>query len=78
MTDAKTSGTFVLGDRRVSRMGYGATQLAGPGVFAQPKDRHMAVAALHEAVESSVDHIDTSDYYGPHVTNQIVREALFP
>ena len=83
MTDAlnkrgNTSGTFNLGDRLVKRIGYGAMQLAGPGVFGPPKDRQAAVAVLREAVESGVDHIDTSDFYGPHVTNQIIREALHP
>jgi aryl-alcohol dehydrogenase-like predicted oxidoreductase len=62
----------------VKRLGYGAMQLAGKGVFGPPKDRAEAVAVLREAVESGVDHIDTSDFYGPHVTNQIIREALHP
>lgn len=62
----------------VKRMGYGAMQLAGPHVFGPPRDRAMAVAVLREAVETGVDHIDTSDFYGPHVTNQILREALHP
>jgi pyridoxine 4-dehydrogenase len=59
-------------------MGYGAMQLAGPGVFGPPKDRDVAIAVLREAVASGVNHIDTSDFYGPHVTNQIIREALHP
>ena len=67
-----------LGDRTVNRMGYGAMQLAGPGVFGPPKDRDAALAVLREAVASGVDHIDTSDFYGPHVTNQLIREALHP
>lgn len=71
-------GTFNLGDRQVQRIGYGAMQLAGPGVFGPPKDRQAAVTVLRAAVESGVDHIDTSDFYGPHVTNQIIREALHP
>jgi aryl-alcohol dehydrogenase-like predicted oxidoreductase len=71
-------GTFALGARTVKRLGYGAMQLAGPGVFGPPKDRQAAVAVLREAVASGVDHIDTSDFYGPHVTNQIIREALHP
>jgi pyridoxine 4-dehydrogenase len=71
-------GSFRLGDRSVKRIGYGAMQLAGPGVFGPPKDRAAAVAVLHAAVEAGVDHIDTSDFYGPHVTNQIIREALHP
>lgn len=70
--------TFALGRRAVKRVGYGAMQLAGPGVFGPPKDRRAAVAVLKEAVVSGVDHIDTSDYYGPHITNQIIREALHP
>jgi len=72
------SGTFKLGDRTVYRLGYGAMQLAGPGVFGPPKDRNAAVAVLRDAVASGVNHIDTSDFYGPHVTNQIIREALQP
>lgn len=83
MTDAlnkrgNKSGTFNLGDRQVKRIGYGAMQLAGPGVFGPPKDRQAAVDVLRTAVESGVNHIDTSDFYGPHVTNQIIREALHP
>ena len=70
--------TFPLAGRTVNRMGYGAMQLAGPGVFGPPKDREAAIAVLRAAVESGVDHIDTSDFYGPHVTNQIIREALHP
>ena len=78
MTDLSAAGTYRLGDRAVRRMGYGAMQLAGPGVFGPPKDRPGALAVLREAVASGVDHIDTSDFYGPHVTNQIIREALHP
>ena len=78
MTDIRKAGTFTLGDRKVKRIGYGAMQLAGPGVFGPPKDRAAALAVLREAVEQGVDHIDTSDFYGPHVTNQILREALHP
>jgi aryl-alcohol dehydrogenase-like predicted oxidoreductase len=70
--------TFTLGDRTVRRLGYGAMQLAGPGVFGPPKDRPAAIAVLREAVAQGVNHIDTSDYYGPHITNQIIREALHP
>jgi aryl-alcohol dehydrogenase-like predicted oxidoreductase len=69
---------FLMGGCRVNRMGYGAMQLAGPGVFGPPKDRAAAVAVLRRAVEAGVNHIDTSDFYGPHVTNQIIREALAP
>ncbi len=72
------SGTFKMGDRTVKRLGYGAMQLAGPGVFGPPKDHAAALAVLREAVDSGVDHIDTSDFYGPHVTNQVIREALHP
>jgi pyridoxine 4-dehydrogenase len=72
------SSTFKLGDRTVNRMGYGAMQLAGPGVFGPPKDHAAALGVLREAVAIGVDHIDTSDYYGPHVTNRIIREALHP
>jgi aryl-alcohol dehydrogenase-like predicted oxidoreductase len=78
MTDISKDGTFKLGERTVKRLGYGAMQLAGQGVFGPPKNRASAIAVLREAVASGVDHIDTSDYYGPHVTNQIIREALHP
>ncbi len=78
MTSLSKAGTFQLGDRRVSRMGYGAMQLAGPHVFGPPKDRGVAINVLREAIASGVNHIDTSDFYGPHVTNQIIREALQP
>jgi aryl-alcohol dehydrogenase-like predicted oxidoreductase len=71
-------GTYRMGDRDVTRMGYGAMQLAGPGVFGPPKDRDAAVAVLREAVSVGITHIDTSDFYGPHVTNQIIKEALHP
>jgi pyridoxine 4-dehydrogenase len=70
--------TFPLGDRSVNRMGYGAMQLAGPGVFGPPKDRGEALAVPREAIARGVNHIDTSDYYGPYVTNQLIREALSP
>lgn len=78
MTDIDRAGTFTLGDRTVRRLGYGAMQLAGPNVFGPPKDRAAAVAVLREAVALGVNHIDTSDFYGPHVTNEIIREALHP
>jgi pyridoxine 4-dehydrogenase len=78
MTSVQKSGTFTLGGRAVNRLGYGAMQLAGPGVFGPPKDHGMALAVLREAVAQGVNHIDTSDFYGPHVTNQIIREALHP
>jgi pyridoxine 4-dehydrogenase len=73
-----SSETFPLGGRDVKRLGYGAMQLAGPGVFGPPRDRDAAIAVLREAVAEGVNHIDTSDFYGPHVTNQIIREALSP
>ncbi|TIO52944.1 MAG: aldo/keto reductase family oxidoreductase [Mesorhizobium sp.] len=72
------SGTYNLGNRSVRRLGYGAMQLAGKGVFGPPKDHEAAVAVLREAVGQGVNHIDTSDYYGPHVTNRLIREALAP
>jgi aryl-alcohol dehydrogenase-like predicted oxidoreductase len=72
------SSSFKLGDRTVNRMGYGAMQLAGPGVFGPPKDHAAAFEVLREAVANGVDHIDTSDFYGPHVTNRIIRDALHP
>src|SRR5579871_719909 len=78
MIDLKTAGTHSLGNRSVKRIGYGAMQLAGPGVFGPPRDRDIAIAVLREAVAQGVDHIDTSDFYGPHVTNEIIREALHP
>jgi aryl-alcohol dehydrogenase-like predicted oxidoreductase len=78
MTDIRKAGSYSLGDRRVMRMGYGAMQLAGPGVFGPPKDHNAALAVLREAVAAGVNHIDTSDYYGPFITNQLIREALHP
>ena len=78
MRNIDQAGTFRLGSRTVNRLGYGAMQLAGPGVFGPPRDREAALAVLREAVSSGVDHIDTSDFYGPHVTNQLIREALAP
>jgi pyridoxine 4-dehydrogenase len=78
MLSSNESGTFNLGNRIVKRLGYGAMQLAGPGVFGPPKDRNAALDVLRETVASGVNHIDTADFYGPHVTNQIIREALAP
>jgi pyridoxine 4-dehydrogenase len=78
MIDISTAGTYALGTRTVNRLGYGAMQLAGPGVFGPPKDRAGAIAVLRDAMEMGVNHIDTSDFYGPHITNQIIREALHP
>ena len=78
MTNLAKAGTFKLADLTVKRLGYGAMQLAGPGVFGPPKDRAEAIAVLREAVESGVDHIDTSDFYGPPIPNQIIKEALHP
>ncbi len=70
--------TFTLGGRPVKRLGYGAMQLAGRGVFGPPDDRDAALSVLREVVASGINHIDTSDFYGPHVTNQLIREALAP
>ncbi|RQV63001.1 aldo/keto reductase family oxidoreductase [Burkholderia cenocepacia] len=78
MPDIRHTAPFRLGDRHVKRIGYGAMQLAGPGVFGPPKDREAALNVLREAVESGVNHLDTSDFYGPHVTNQLIRDALHP
>jgi pyridoxine 4-dehydrogenase len=78
MSNTNHGGTFTLGDRTVRRLGYGAMQLAGPGVFGPPRDRDAALAVLREAVAQGVNHIDTSDYYGPHITNQLIQEALAP
>jgi len=86
MTNSEATSGAALGGRftfpgttlEVNRIGYGAMQLAGPGVFGPPKDHDAAVAVLRAAVEAGVDHIDTSDYYGPHFTNQVIREALHP
>jgi pyridoxine 4-dehydrogenase len=78
MSSIQQSGTFKLGDRTVNRLGYGAMQLAGPGVFGPPNNREEALAVLREAAASGVNHIDTSDFYGPHITNQLIREALHP
>ncbi|MBB5571558.1 MULTISPECIES: aldo/keto reductase family oxidoreductase [Rhizobium] len=78
MSNIDQSSSFTLGDRRVKRLGYGAMQLAGPGVFGPPRDHDTAIAVLRAAVAAGVDHIDTSDFYGPHVTNRLIREALHP
>ncbi|SSW62408.1 L-glyceraldehyde 3-phosphate reductase [Achromobacter veterisilvae] len=78
MPPIQNEDTCALGAKRVKRLGYGAMQLAGPGVFGPPRDRDGALAVLREAVASGVDHIDTSDFYGPHITNQLIREALSP
>lgn len=78
MSSSAQSGSYRLGGRHVRRLGYGAMQLAGPGVFGPPKDHDTALAVLREAVASGVDHIDTSDFYGPHLTNRLIREALAP
>ncbi|MBY4948163.1 aldo/keto reductase family oxidoreductase [Cupriavidus respiraculi] len=78
MSSIKQFAGVPLGDFTVKRLGYGAMQLAGPGVFGPPKDPANAVAVLREAVALGVDHIDTSDFYGPHVTNKLIREALSP
>ena len=78
MSSVHQSGSFKLGEHGVNRLGYGAMQLAGRGVFGPPKDRGAALSVLREAVASGVNHIDTADFYGPHITNQIIREALAP
>ncbi|MBO9498609.1 MAG: aldo/keto reductase family oxidoreductase [Novosphingobium sp.] len=78
MSSLDKAGTFRLGTRTVKRLGYGAMQLAGPGVFGPPKDHDAALAVLREAIAMGVDHIDTSDFYGPHVTNRLICEALAP
>src|SRR5579864_8136310 len=79
MSTAPAGGTLTLADDlTISRMGYGAMQLAGPRVFGPPKDRAAAIAVLREAVELGNNHIDMSDYYGPHITNRIIKEALHP
>lgn len=78
MSSTLSSDTFRLGSRGAGRLGYGAMQLAGPGVFGPPKDRAAALAVLREAVALGANHIDTSDFYGPHITNQLIREALHP
>ncbi|MGD0704804.1 MAG: aldo/keto reductase family oxidoreductase [Trebonia sp.] len=79
MARALPGGTFTMAeDLTLTRVGYGAMQLAGPGVFGPPKDRDAAVAVLREAVKLGITHIDTADYYGPHITNQIIKEALYP
>ncbi|MFI5908058.1 oxidoreductase [Dactylosporangium sp. NPDC051541] len=78
MTNDLPGGVYRTGDLELTRVGYGAMQLAGPGVFGPPKDRAAAVAVLREVVELGITHIDTADFYGPHVTNEIIREALAP
>jgi pyridoxine 4-dehydrogenase len=78
MSRVEMSGTFALGNLRVRRLGFGAMHLSGPGVFGPPRDRAGALAVLREAVASGVNHIDTSDYYGPYVTNQLIHDALYP
>lgn len=70
--------TYRLGDLAINRMGYGAMRLSGPHVFGPPADKAAALAVLRTAVESGVNHIDTADFYGPHVTNQLIHEALHP
>lgn len=78
MTDIAQGGTFSLGDKTVFRMGYGAMQLSGPGIMGEPKDRPQAIAVLRAAIEAGVNHIDTSDFYGPYTTNRLIKEALHP
>jgi pyridoxine 4-dehydrogenase len=78
MPNLEITDAFPFTGRQIRRMGYGAMQLAGPGVFGPPKNRDAALAVLREAVAQGVNHIDTSDFYGPHITNQLIREALHP
>ncbi|YCH20704.1 aldo/keto reductase family oxidoreductase [Pseudomonas sp. D1-3] len=78
MSNASQAGSFSLGERTVNRMGYGAMQLAGPQVFGPPRDRAASLAVLRAARDAGVNHIDTADFYGPQVTNQLIREALHP
>jgi len=78
MSIIEKSGTFEFAGRTVKRMGYGAMQLAGPGVFGPPRDPEGAEKVLHAAMDAGINHIDTSDFYGPHITNQIIRKALHP
>jgi hypothetical protein len=78
MTDLEAAGRYPLGDRRIRRMGYGAMQLAGPQAFGPPKDHDTAIAVLKAAIAAGVDHIDTSDFYGPYVVNRLIAEALHP
>ncbi len=78
MLSIDRAGTYQLGDRNVRRLGYGAMQLAGPGVFGAPRNPEAAQAVLRDAIALGVNHIDTSDFYGPHTTNQLIRAALQP
>ena len=78
MAQQPLGGSYALGDRQVRRVGYGAMQLTGPRAFGPPRDHAAALQVLREAVAAGVNHIDTSDYYGPHLVNQLIREALFP
>ena len=78
MVSIDRAGTYQLGNRIVRRLGYGAMQLAGPGVFGPPRDPDAALAVLRDALALGVNHIDTSDFYGPHITNQLIRAALHP
>lgn len=78
-TNTLPGGNFTMAtDLMVGRMGYGAMQLAGPHVFGPPADRDHAIAVLHEVIRLGINHIDTSDFYGPFITNQIIKEALYP
>src|ERR1700751_727009 len=78
MSNIDLPRTFRLGHRKVNRLGFGAMQLAGPGVFGPPRDKKAAIEVLREAVARGINHIDTSDFYGPHITNQLIRRALHP
>src|SRR5260370_3881241 len=77
-SNAPTTGSFALGHWRVNRVGYGAMQLAGDGVFGPPRDRDEALRVLHAAVAAGVDHVDTAQFYGAGTVNELIREALFP
>jgi len=78
MSVIEKAGTYTLGDRQIKRLGYGAMQLAGPGVFGPPKDPARAIQVLEAVIAAGIDHIDTSDFYGPHVTNRLIQQALHP
>jgi pyridoxine 4-dehydrogenase len=77
-TQSTQVGSYRLGNLEVNRLGYGAMQLAGPHVFGPPNNKQQAISVLRETVELGINHLDTSDFYGPHITNQLIREALHP
>lgn len=78
MNTTQSMSTFKLGEKPVKRIGYGAMQLAGPGVFGPPVNKQQAIDVLQAVIKNGINHIDTSDFYGPHITNQLIREALHP